>query len=274
MQRRNFLTASLAASALALTRESAAQATAAQHAPAFADLAVPLEYYQIRRYQLHSGPQTTLTQSYFADALIPALSRLGLGPIGAFQADIGSQSPAYYLLIPSASIEALAQITLRLAADPAFLKAADPFWNAPASAPSFDRVETSLLSAFSGWPRLTPPPATAAKSKRIFQMRTYESPSEQAHIRKVEMFHSGEFACFQAAGFHPVFFGDTLIGSRMPCLTYMLSLSSIDEYNARWDAFRNHPDWKKLSANPRYSYEPIVSNITNLILSPLPSSQI
>ncbi len=124
------------------------------------------------------------------------------------------------------------------------------------------------------WPRLTPPPATAAKSKRIFQMRTYESPSEQAHIRKVEMFNSGEYACFQAAGFHPVFFGDTLIGSRMPCLTYMLSLSSLDEYNARWDAFRNHPDWKKLSANPRYSYEPIVSNITNLILSPLPSSQL
>src|ERR1035437_8855957 len=174
MQRRNFLTASLATSALALTRNAAAQPAPAQPANA-------PEYSQIRRYQLHSGPQTALTQSYFADALIPALIRLGLGPIGAFQADIGSQSPAYYLLIPSASIEALAQIPLRLAGDPAFLKAADPFWNAPASAPSFDRVETSLLSAFSGWPRLTPPPATAAKSKRIFQMRTYESPIAQAH---------------------------------------------------------------------------------------------
>jgi len=260
MQRRNFLTASLATSALALAHDAAAQAAPAANAP---------EYYQIRRYQLHSGPQTALTQSYFADALIPALTRLGFGPIGAFEALIGSQSPAYYLLIPAASIEAIAQLTLRLAADPAFLKAA-----APASAPSFDRVESSLLSAFSGWPKLTPPPATATKSKRIFQLRTYESPSEQAHIRKVEMFNSGEYACFQAAGFHPVFFGDTLIGSRMPCLTYMLSLSSLDEYNARWDAFRNHPDWKKLSANPRYSYEPIVSNITNLILSPLSSSQL
>ena len=269
MQRRKFLSASLAASALTLAREANSQpATTAQPAPN-----AP-EYYQIRRYQLHTGPQTALTQSYFADALIPALTRLGLGHIGAFEAIIGTQSPAYYLLIPSASIEALAQITLRLAEDPAFLKSADPFWNAPASAPSFDRVETSLLQAFSGWPRLTPTPATAAKAKRIFQLRTYESPSEQAHIRKVEMFNSGEYACFQAAGFHPVFFGDTLIGSRMPCLTYMLSLSSLDEYNARWDAFRNHPDWKKLSANPRYSYEPIVSNITNLLLSPLPCSQI
>src|ERR1035437_2134108 len=260
MQRRNFLTASLAASALALTRTAAAQPAPAQPANA-------PEYYQIRRYQLHSGTQTALTQSYFADALIPALSRLGFGPIGAFQADFGIQSPAYYLLIPAASVEALAQITLRLAGDPAFLKAADPFWNAPASAP---RVEPSLLSAFSGCPRLTPPPATAAKSKRIFQMRTYESPSEQAHIRKVEMFNNGEYDCFKAAGFHLVFFADTLIGSRMPCLTYMLSISTLDELNPRWDAFHNDPGWKTLSSTPRYSFEPIVSNITNLILSPLP----
>ncbi len=266
MQRRDFLSASLAASALALAREAAAQPVQ----PA----ATSPEYYQIRRYQLHSGPQTVLTQSYFADALIPALVRLGFGPIGAFQSDIGSQSPAFYLLIPAASLEALAQLNLRLAADPVFLKAADPFWNAPASAPSFDRVETSLLQAFSGWPRLTSPSAAATNPKRIFQMRTYENPSEQAHIRKVEMFNSGEFDCFLAAGFHPVFFGDTLIGPRMPCLTYTLSLSSLDEYNARWDAFRNHPGWKKLSSNPRYNYEAIVSNITNLILTPLPSSQI
>jgi hypothetical protein len=264
MQRRDFIAASLATSALALAPDAAAQAAAAN----------PREYYQIRRYQMRTGPQTALTQSYFADALIPALTRMGIGRIGAFQAEIGTEAPAYYLLIPSGSAEALAQLNLRLAEDAAFLKAAEPFWNAPASAPAFERVENSLLLAFSGWPRLTPPPASATKSKRIFQMRTYESPSEQAHVRKVEMFHQGEFECFKAAGFHPVFFGDTLIGPRMPCLTYMLSFTSLDEYNTRWDAFRNHPDWKKLSANPRYSYEPIVSNITNLILSPLPASQI
>jgi hypothetical protein len=163
---------------------------------------------------------------------------------------------------------------LRLAEDAAFLKAAEPFWNAPATAPAFDRVETSLQLAFEGWPKLTPPPASATKSKRIFQMRTYESPSDQAHVRKVEMFNSGEFECFKSAGFHPVFFSDTLIGQRMPSLTYMLSMSSLDELNARWDAFRGDPGWKKLSTDPRYAYEPIVSNITNLVLSPLAESQI
>jgi hypothetical protein len=135
-------------------------------------------------------------------------------------------------------------------------------------------MESTLLAAFEGWPRLTAPAATATKSKRIFQLRTYESPSDAAHVRKVEMFHKGEFEIFEKAGCHPVFFSDALIGSRLPQLTYMLSFANLAELEKGWTAFSSDPDWKKLSASPRYSYESIVSNISNLILSPLAASQI
>ena len=121
---------------------------------------------------------------------------------------------------------------------------------------------------------MTPPPSTATKAKRIFQLRTYESPSYKDHVVKVKMFHSGEFDIFAKAGMHMVFFGDTLIGSRMPNLTYMLSFADSAELDAKWDVFRNDPNWKKLSADPQFAFEPIVSNITNLILSPLNASQI
>jgi hypothetical protein len=178
------------------------------------------------------------------------------------------------VLIPGTSIEALATLELRLASDAAFMAAAEPFWSAPATASAFLRVEASLHAAFEGWPRLTPPPSSATKGKRIFQLRTYESPSFADHVRKVEMFHSGEFDLFRNAGFHQVFFGDTLVGPRMPSLTYMLSFADMTELNAQWDVFRNDPAWKKLSASPRFAYEAIVSNISNLILSPLAASQI
>ena len=46
------------------------------------------------------------------------------------------------------------------------------------------------------------------------------------------------------------------------------------ELDAKWNVFRNDADWKTLSADTRFAYEPIVSNITNLILSPLDCSQI
>jgi hypothetical protein len=264
MQRRQFLAASLAASALTLARKAEAQSEAKPGR----------EFYQIRQYKLESGIQPRLTSSYFADALIPALTRLGFGPIGAFQLDIGPETPVYYLLIPGSSAEKLVTADLHLAEDQEFLKAADPFWSAPAAAPAFQRVESSLLAAFEGWPRLTPPASSATKAKRIFQLRTYESPSYRDHVRKVEMFHKGEFDIFKAAGLTSVFYGDMLIGPRMPCLTYMLALNNMEEMNGKWDAFRDNPDWKKLSADPRYAFEPTVSNITNLFLSPLGSSQI
>jgi len=262
MQRRQFLAASLAASAAALSDQASAQTPAAS----------AREYYQIRRYQLQSGPQTKLAESYFSDALIPALTRMGIGPVGAFSLSIGQETPAYYTLVPGASAETIVSLDLKLAQDADFLKAAEPFWSAPATAPPFVRVDSSLLIAFEGWPKLTPPASN--KAKRIFQLRTYESPSYGAHVRKVEMFHKGEFEIFAKAGCRAVFYADTLAGPRMPNLTYMLSFTDIDELNAGWAKFGADPDWKKLSSSPRYAYESIVSNISNTILNPLSASQI
>ena len=263
MERRQFLAASIAASTVALAGEGAVQAQTAG----------AREFYQLRRYSLMSGPQLKLTESYFADALIPALARMGLGPVGAFKLDIGEDTPAYYLLIPGPSAGGLAELDLHLGRDEGFLKAASPFWNATATAPAFQRVEISLLEAFAGWPKLTPPASSATKGKRIFQLRTYESPSNGEQVRKVEMFHSGEFEIFLKAGFHPVFFGDTLFGSRLPNLTYMLSFADTAELEAKWEVFRNDPAWKKLSESPRFA-DHIVTNISNLMLSPLGCSQV
>jgi NIPSNAP protein len=263
LNRRRFLSASLATSAVALTRNAGAQGAAAQGR----------EFYLLRRFFLANGPQQALAEHFIGDALIPALTRRGMGPVGAFSVNIGPETPTYYVLIPSHSAEELATLDLALGKDPEFLKAAEPCWSAPATAPAFVRTDSTLLAAFEGWPRVTPPPAGPG-GKRVYQLRTYESPSYRDHVRKVEMFHSGEFDLFKAAGFHNVFFGDTLVGTRMPSLTYMLSFNDLTELNAHWDKFRDNPDWKKLSADPKYAYESIVSNITNLILSPLSSSQI
>lgn len=264
MHRRKFLAASLASSALAMSRSAGAQA-ATSHAR---------EFYQIRRYSLFSGPQSGLVDHYISEALIPALTRRGMGPVGAFRLEYGVESPQTYVVIPGPSVETLATLDLELAKDTEFLKAAEPCWSAPAGAPAFQRVEYSLLAAFEGYPKITPSPAVATKAKRIYQLRTYESPSYRDHVRKVEMFNNGEFDIFKAAGFNLVFFGDTIVGSRMPSLTYMLSMPDLASMDAHWNSFRDNPDWKKLSSDQKYAFEPIVSNISNLVLSPLPSSQV
>ena len=59
------------------------------------------EFYQLRRYLLSSGPQRKLADDYFRDALVPALNRLEISPVGVFSVSIGPETPVMYVLIPS-----------------------------------------------------------------------------------------------------------------------------------------------------------------------------
>ena len=257
MERREFVTSAIAMAGAALSGE-----------PAMAQSA--REFYLLRKYTLQNGSQLTLTQNYFEHALIPALNRKGITPVGAFKLDIGPETPTYYLLIPAPSVDVLVTLNSQVAEDAEFIKNANAFWGAPAAAPAFVRVESSLMSAFAGWPKLVAPKS----GPRIFQLRTYESASHAAHIRKVQMFNEAEIAIFTRTGLAPVFFADTLIGARTPSLTYMLTFADVADLNKKWSVFGSDPAWKELSHKPGNTDPEIVSNISNLYLSPLSCSQI
>jgi hypothetical protein len=263
MERRRFLTSTLAMGAAivpeALQAQQAGSATGGQ------------EYYVLRHYHLTSGPQRKLADAYFEGALVPALNRLGISPVGVFGLEIGPGSPSLYVLLPSTSLETLVTVDFRLAQDDEYNKAGADFLNTPAKDPAYVRVESSLMRAFEGTKLAKPP---SSPKTRVFELRTYESPTDRDHVRKVEMFHHGEFDIFQKAGFWQIFYGDTLIGANQPNLTYMLGFADIGERAEKWNAFRSNAEWKKLSAEQRYAFESIVSNITNLILTPTGYSQI
>jgi hypothetical protein len=269
MERRKFLAGSVAASALAVTTPGS-YLEAAQATPQ----AKGREFYQLRRYHIISGPQRKLCDDFFRDALLPALGRLGIGPVGVFDLSIGPQTPSIYVLMPSMSAETLATVETHLAGDAEYMKAGNDFLNAPAKEPAFERMENSFLQAFEKWPRLVLPKATTARTPRVFELRIYESATDQDHKRKVEMMQSGESEIFTKAGVEQVFYSDTLIGSRLPNLTYMLVFDNMADRDKKWAAFRASDEWKSFSTQPRYAFETIVSNINNFILTPTAYSQV
>jgi hypothetical protein len=269
MRRRQFLASSLAASALAAARPGTYLEAAQEAAQGKAR-----EFYQLRRYHINSGPQRKLCDDFFRDALLPALGRLKIGPVGVFNLTIGPENPSIYVLMPSLSAETLATVETHLSRDAEYSKAGAAFLDAPAKEPAFERMESSLLQAFENWPKLVLPAATASQGPRIFELRTYEGATEQDHKRKVEMMQSGEVDIFAKAGAEQVFYADTLIGTRLPNLVYMLAFANLADRDKSWMAFGASDAWKALSASPRYSFESIVSNITNLILTPTAYSQI
>ena len=232
------------------------------------------EFYELRRYQLRRGPMMKRFDDFYREAAIPAMNRAGIGPVGVFSVMVGPDSPSMYVLLPHVSAEAFVRATDRVRADAEYRKAGAEFINVPATDPAYVRVESALMAAFETMPKLEVPKPTAAKKSRIFELRTYESHSKQANRKKIEMFNTGEIAIFRRVGLTPVFFGETLIGARMPSLTYLLAFADLAARDKNWAAFIADPAWEKLKAQPGYADADIVSNITNVLLRPAAYSQI
>ncbi len=160
----------------------------------------------------------------------------------------------------------------RLASDAAYARAGAAILDAPMTDPPFVRIESTLLRAIDAMPTLEPSAGAGAATPRIFELRTYESHSDRAALNKLKMFNAGEVPIFRKTGLTPVFFGETVIGAKMPSLTYMLTFADITARDAAWSAFLKDPDWKTMSADPQYKEN--VSAISDIILRPTPYSQI
>lgn len=256
MKRRNFLTASAAAGMAA-----AAPAETPKSA-----------WFHLTYYYMRSGTQGPRTNDYLRDAWLPAAKRAEAGPIGIFNAVIAEHSPFALVLASYPSLGAFEAAQARMAADQEYQKARDAYDNI--ADPAYVRMESSLLRAFPGFPAIEVPASDGKRPARIFEMRTYESVNEKASLRKVGMFESGEIAVFRKVGMIPVFFGQGMVGTNLPKITYMLSYDDLEARDRVWRAFGSDPDWQKLRSQPGLSDAEIVSNISNAILRPVPFSQI
>jgi len=230
-----------------------------------------LEFYELRTYTLKNEAQQKLIEDYFKNAAIPALNKLGSKNIGVFTEQQPEGQTKMFVIIPYTSIETFATINDKLAANSDYLKAADAYLNAPASEPAYERIQSSLLKAFAGMPQLQAP----GNQPRMFELRRYESASEAAGKKKIQMFNEvGEIAIFKKVGLTPVFFGESIIGEMRPNLTYMLTFNNMEEHDKRWKAFGGDPEWNRIKALPGYEDAKIVSHITRTFLVPASCSQI
>jgi NIPSNAP len=267
MERRAFLAASTTAALVTPGGLAAADPGGTAGAPAGGS---PL-LLELRRYRLRNGPMASRFSAYAKEALVPALGRAGIGPVGAWNVALGADSPTLHLLVPHKDAESLLSLDARLAADAEYAKAAASFLAlAPTDLP-YERCDSSLIGAVPTQPGIDKP--AGAAPGRIFELRTYHSPSEPAGRKKIEMFEAGgELAIFRRLGFHTVFFGKDLVGSGLPCLSYMLAFADAAAREKAWTAFRDDPEWLKLRDQPQNA--DIVSAIDASVLRATDYSQI
>jgi hypothetical protein len=267
LNRRDFLKTSLAASATAAlaTLPSAARAADAPGASG--------QYFELRAYRPRAGVAPGLLDGYLEQALIPALNRRGIEAVGVFtEAEPKPDSPVW-VFIAHPSLESVASVAATVNADPVVLSAgADYLEKTSKDHPAFDRIDSWLFLPFAGLPALAVPALARERKPRIFELRTYESPTEVKALNKVAMFNAGEIGVMQDLGLSPVFYGQALLGRDLPQLTYMLCSADLETHKRNWTAFTVHPIWIRLKGDPQYADN--VSKVTSRFLVPAPYSQI
>lgn len=232
------------------------------------------DFYFIKLYHFNEANQQKTTETYLQQAWLPAVHKKGIKQVGFFT-PVGNDTALQkklYVLIPLSSLNDLYQMDDALQKDQEYLKLAAPYLNAAYNQPTYNRIETFVLRAFTDMPRMEKPVLSGPVQERVYELRSYEGATEKLYRKKVEMFNQGgEIKLFKRLSFNAVFYAEVLSGNRMPNLMYMTSFDNIDERNKHWKAFGDDPEWKRLSGLEEYQHT--VSKLDIILLHPTSYSE-
>jgi hypothetical protein len=238
-------------------------------------LAAARDYYQVQVFKLTGKVQEVQLDNFLKDAYLPALHRAGIPRVGVFK-PIESDTTygkRVYVWIPFKSLSHFDKIQDALTNDKEYQMKGRDFLDAPYDNMPFIRKECILLKAFPDAPAFTVPNFKTQASERIYELRSYESATENLFRQKVKMFNEGgEISLFKSLDFNAVFYAEVISGSTMPNLMYMTTFADMDAHDAHWKTFVASPEWKKLSAMPEYQHT--VSKAVKILLHPAGYSDI
>ena len=227
------------------------------------------QYYELKTYTLQNQKQDSVMDAYLSGAYLPALKRAGIENIGVFKyrPDRFLTANKIFVLIPFASLEQFETLDAMLAQDKTYIATGAGYLNAAYDEPPYERISSTLMKAFTEMPKMKPTTVGGPKEERVYELRSYESPTEAIYQNKVDMFNAGgEVELFESLGFNAVFYAEVLSGDRMPNLMYMTTFFNMEKRDALWKAFGSSEKWKSLKSDPKYQNN--VSRSEKLLLYP------
>lgn len=233
-----------------------------------------MQTYQLLIYTIENTVQESAMDQYLQNAYLPALKRAGIKDVGVFKTIEGKNGGQKLIVvfIPYRSVSAFEKLPEMLGKDSEFLSAAKNFTEAPYDQPPYQRLETTLMKAFSKTPEYHRPELSSPLSNRVYELRNYQSATEELHRRKVKMFDEGESELFMQLGFEPMFFARVVAGADMPNLIYMICHENEEAQAANWKSFVGHPEWNRMKVLDEY--QNTVSHIEKLLLYPVEYSDL
>jgi hypothetical protein len=187
--------------------------------------------------------------------------------IGVFKA-ISNDTAAdkkLYVFIPFKSLKQWEEFETNATSDKTTIDGTGTYVNAAYNKPAYSRMEAMFIKAFELAPEVGRSKLTGPKGERVYELRSYEGPTEKIHRNKVHMFNQGgEIPLFDRLNFNGVFYGEVVFGSKMPNLMYMTSFDNMASREEHWKTFNTDPEWKTLSSKKEYQNNVSHADITFL----------
>lgn len=235
----------------------------------FSAMAAPPDYYQLQAYRLKDKAQEEKIDQYLKNAYLPALHRAGIKEVGVFKPieSDAAYGKVIYIWMAFKSLDQFAKTQDAMEKDKTYLTEGKDFMEAAFDQKPFDRKESILLKAFSEAASYKIPKFNTSPSQRIYELRSYEGPTDHLFRQKVKMFNeAGEVKLFKDLDFNPLFFAEVISGSAMPNLMYLTTFADMASHDAHWKAFVSSPEWKKMDAMEEYKNT--VSHADIILLHP------
>lgn len=226
------------------------------------------QYFELQMFQTADDEKMESLLQFVGEQHVPAIKRSGIGTVGVFSGTDSEASHSFvFVLIPFEDGSGPVKLHDFLADDAEYRAGLQKWSLYRLDEPPFTRMESRLLKAFAGMPRLELPEASSSKTVgRVFELRLYESHTFDHARKKIGMFDNGEIELMRDTGLGPVFFGETIHGGNMPCLVYMLSASDAGSHRQHWQKFLEDPRWIEMRDKPEY--KDTVSRIQSWTLTP------
>jgi hypothetical protein len=228
-------------------------------------------FYTLQQMYLKNGTQPERNHDFLSKFFLPALGEVHKGPKIVLEALVAPHMPQIALILGVQSLDELQNLSKTLWKNEALQKAYEAFENNPE--PPCEHYSESLLEAADYSPEivpLAPPP----KTPRIFELRTYHSPTWRQLKALHERFAGPEIKIFHRSGVHPVLYSSTLFGANMPNLTYLIPFESLAAREKAWAAFGADPEWIKVRKESVEKHGQIASVIQVSLFRATPYSPI
>lgn len=229
------------------------------------------KYFLLENYYLRHSTQLERIQEFMKNGLLPAATKCLKGPKFFSEALVAAHMPQFLVLLGFESLTELGAIRTRLNQDETFRKAFAAWESGPE--PPYEHFSQTVLKAAEYCPEVELS-ASRPKAPRVFELRTYHSPTWRQLAALHERFAGPEIKIFHRVGVRPIIYSETLFGPNMPNLTYLTPFESLAAREKAWEAFAADPEWLRARKESIDTHGQIASVIQITLLKAAPYSPV